>query len=182
MNDYVLILISAALVSHLFLQQQAASRLRVHVCGLACALSIMLAVTGGQLLEHLIVAPWQLQDLRMFLLLPWQGLLAWGIPQALARLRPEWPTQSLTWPILGNAMVLGLTLQVIGEQGKWLATLSWGVLAGLGFWLALELFDDLSQRSGHAQVPEALRGLPIALLGAGVMVMALSGLNGIFTQ
>ncbi|MCI0912941.1 MULTISPECIES: Rnf-Nqr domain containing protein [Pseudomonas] len=182
MNDYVLMLISAALVSHLFLRRQPASRLRVHVCGLACALSIMLAVTGGQLLEHLIVAPWQLQHLRLFLLLPWQALLAWGIPQTLARLRPQWPTQGLAWPLLGNAVVLGMALQVIGEQREWQATLSWAVLAGLGFWLALALFDDLNQRSEHAQVPEALRGLPIALLGAGVMGMALSGLNGMFTQ
>jgi electron transport complex protein RnfA len=182
MNDYVLVLISAALVSHLLLHRQPASRLRVHVCGLACALSIMLAVTGGQLLEHLIVAPWQLQELRMFLLLPWQALLAWGIPQTLARLRPQWPTQSLMWPILGNVMALGLTLQAIGEEGEWLATLSWGALAGLGFWLALALFDDLRQRCEHTQVPGALRGLPIALLGASVMGMAFSGLNGIFTQ
>jgi len=182
MNDYVLVLVSAALLSHLLLQQQPVSRLRLHVCGLACALSIALGVPGAQLLEHLVIAPWQLQDLRLFLLLPWLALLACGIPQALAKLRPDWPTAGLMWPILGNALLLGLALQTLGEQREWLATLTWGVLAGLGFWLALVLFDDLIQRSEHPDVPSALRGLPVALLGASVMTMAFSGLNGLFAQ
>ena len=40
MSDYVLVLISATLVNHLCLQQQPTSQLRLHVLGLACALSI----------------------------------------------------------------------------------------------------------------------------------------------
>jgi len=182
MNDYLLILASAALVSHLLLQRQPSSRLRLHVCGLAGALSITLGVTGGRLLEGLIVAPWHLQDLRLFLLLPWLGLLAWGIPQVLARLRPQWPCDHLALPLLGNAVLLGLALAVMADTPPWLATLSCGVLAGLGFWLALALFDDLHQRSQHAEIPTALRGLPITLIGTGVMALAFSGLNGLFTQ
>lgn len=182
MNDHALVLVSAALISHLFLQQQPASRLRLHVCGLACALSIVFGVTGGQLLERLIVVPWQLQDLRLFLLLPWMALLAWGVPRTLGELRPGWPTAGLSWLIMSNAVLLGLTLQAIGEQREWLATLGYGVLAGLGFWLALALFDDLIKRSEHPDVPNALRGLPVALIGAGVMTMAFSGLNGFLAQ
>ncbi|MFJ3075567.1 Rnf-Nqr domain containing protein [Pseudomonas sp. NPDC087029] len=182
MNDHVLVLVSAALVSHLFLQQQPLSRLRVHVCGLACALTIALGICGGQVLEHWVIAPWQLEDLRLFLLLPWLGLLAWGVTQALARLRPQWPSAGLMLPLLGNATALGLALQGMADQPGWLATLGCSVVAGLGFWLALALFDDLLQRSEHAEIPTALRGLPITLLGAGVMAMAFSGLNGLFAQ
>jgi len=182
MNDYLLILASATLVSHLLLQQQPSSRLRLHVCGLAGALSITLGVTGGQMLERLIVAPWHLQDLRLFLLLPWLGFLAWGVPQVLARLRPQWPRDHLALPLLGNALLLGLALTVMGATTSWFATLSYGVLAGLGFWLALALFDDLHQRSQHPDLPAPLRGLPITLIGTGLMALACSGFNGLFTQ
>lgn len=182
MNDYVLILVSAALVSHLYLQQRPLTRLRVHVCGLACALVIALALAGAQVLEWAFIAPWHLQDLRLFLLLPWLGLLAWGVPQGLARLRPQWPSSGLALPLLGNAVALGLSLQGVAEQHHWLATLGSGVLAGLGFWLALAVFDDLLQRSEHADMPLSLRGLPITLLGAGVMAIAFSGFNGLFSQ
>ena len=182
MNDYVLVLISAALLSDQFLQRHPRSRLGLHVCGLAGALSIIMGVLSGQLLEHVLVAPLHLQDLRLFLLLPWLALLAWGVPQVLARLRRDWPTAQLTWPLLNNAALLGLTLQLLGAQAQWLPTLGWAVLAGLGYWLALALFDDLNQRSQHTEVPAPLRGLPIALLGAGIMTMALSGINGLFMQ
>ncbi|MEN5302187.1 MULTISPECIES: Rnf-Nqr domain containing protein [unclassified Pseudomonas] len=182
MNDYLLILASAALFSHLLLQQQPLSRLRLQVCGLAGALSIALGASGGLALERLIVAPWQLQDLRLFLLLPWLALLAWGVPQVLGRLRAQWPTSNLALPLLGNALLLGLALQVTGDDTSALATLRWGALAGLGFWLALVLFDDLHQRCQHAEIPAALRGLPISLIGAGVMALAFSGFNGLFTQ
>ena len=126
MNDYMLILASAALVSHLLLQQQPLSRLRLHVCGLAGALCMALGASGGQALERLIVAPWQLQDLRLFLLLPWLALLAWGVPRALGGLRPQWPTGELALPLLGNAMLLGLTLQATADDVSVLATLRWG--------------------------------------------------------
>jgi len=182
MNDHALVLVSAALLSHLLLQQQPASRLRLHVCGLACALSIVFGVTGGQLLERLLVVPWQLQNLRLFLLLPWMALLAWGVTRALARLRPDWPTADLAWPIVTNALLLGLALQVIGEHRGWLATLGYGSVAGMGFWLALVLFADLMQRCEHPDVPNALRGLPVTLLCAGVMALAISGLNGLLGQ
>ncbi|WP_060483993.1 Rnf-Nqr domain containing protein [Pseudomonas sp. NBRC 111123] len=182
MNDYMLILASAALVSHLLLQKQPPSRLRLHVCGLAGAMSTALGVIGGQVLERVIVVPLHAQDLRLFLLLPWLGLLAWGLPQMLATLRPQWPTRHLARPMLGNALLLGLALQVTGTRTGALATLSVGILAGLGFWLALTLFDDLYQRSQHAEIPAALRGLPITLIGTGVMALAFSGFNGLFTQ
>ncbi|WP_449431469.1 Rnf-Nqr domain containing protein [Pseudomonas putida] len=182
MSDYILVLISAALVNHLFLQQQPLSRLRLHVLGLACALSLVLGVSGGQLLQRVVLAPWHLQDLQLFLLLPWLALVAWCVASLLAKLRPGWPTAELPAQLMGNVMLLGLTLQVLAEGSGWFASVTLGLALGLGFWLALMLFDDLGQRCEHADIPVALRGLPIQLMGAGVMAMALCGFNGLFTQ
>ncbi|NIF25788.1 electron transporter RnfA [Pantoea sp. Tr-811] len=177
MNDYVLTLLGAALVSHVLLPPS-----RLPGFGLACAVTTALGVCGGRLIEHWLIAPWQLEDLRLFLLLPWLAVLAWAGPLLLARLRPGMISQGLGTPILGNALVLGLALPAMAEHTPWLATLGWGIGAGLGFWLALTLFADLQQRTEHEQLPRALRGLPIALIGAGIMAMACSGLNGLFTQ
>jgi electron transport complex protein RnfA len=84
--------------------------------------------------------------------------------------------------LLGNVAVLGLLLQLGSDGSSVWQALAWGVIGGLGFWLALLLFADLRERSRHADVPAALRGLPIELIGAGVMAMALSSLSGLFTQ
>ncbi|MDZ5740875.1 Rnf-Nqr domain containing protein [Pseudomonas asiatica] len=182
MSDYILVLISAALVNHLCLQQQPFPRLHLHVHALACALCIALGVIGAQLLVRGVLAPLQAQDLALFLLLPWLAVLAWGVPWLLTRWRPSWPVTQLPALLLSNAVVLGLTLQQASDESTWLATLLQGLLAGGGFWLALVLFADLRQRSAHADVPGAMRGLPIELLGAGVMAMAFSGFNGLFAQ
>ncbi|WP_144170859.1 Rnf-Nqr domain containing protein [Pseudomonas sp. Kh13] len=182
MSDYILVLISAALVNHLCLQQQPLPRLHLHVHGLACTLCIALGMIGAQLLLHVVLAPFQAQDLALFLLLPWLAVLAWGVPWLLTRWHPTWPVTELPALLLSNAAGLGLTLQQANDDSTWLATLLQALLAGGGFWLALALFADLRQRSAHGEVPEALRGLPIELLGVGVMAMAFSGFNGLFAQ
>ncbi|MGE8058733.1 Rnf-Nqr domain containing protein [Pseudomonas sp. NPDC089547] len=182
MSDYILVLISAALVNHLCLLQQPAPRLHLHVHGLACALCIALGVIGAQLLMRGVLVPLRIPDLALFVLLPWLALLAWGVPTLLAKWRPSWPVTGLPALLLGNAAALGLALQQTRDNSTWLATLLQGLLAGGGFWLALSLFTDLRLRSAHADVPGALRGLPIELIGAGVMAMAFSGFNGLFVQ
>ncbi|MDZ3995788.1 Rnf-Nqr domain containing protein [Pseudomonas sp. Teo4] len=182
MNDYILILVSAALVSSLTLQRQPFSQLHVHVLGLTCALSILLGVSGGQLLARVLLAPWQLQDLQLFLFLPWLALVSLGVPYALARLRPDWPATTLPALIPAGAPLLGLLLQATAEGQGGLVVATSALLTGLGFWLALVLFNDLRQRTDQADIPASLRGLPIDLLGAGVMAMAFSGFNGLFTQ
>jgi electron transport complex protein RnfA len=80
----------------------------------------------------------------------------------------------------GNAAVLGLALQASDATLDPFATLALSLGGGLGFWLALCLFDDLRQRSDAA--PVALRDLPIELIGAGIMALAFLGFNGLFTS
>ncbi|MDR2305820.1 MAG: hypothetical protein LBE53_01260 [Paucimonas sp.] len=182
MNDYVLVLVSAALVNHLLLLPGPVDRVRLQALGLCVALLVMSTLIIGQCLLQWLLFPLQLQDLRLFLLLPLLAALAWVIPELIRRLRPQWPVDGLTPLLAGNALVLGLPLQLgEGRLDLW-PTLLQGVFAGLGFWLALALLADLRERSRHEQIPQALRGLPIELLGAGVMTMAFSGFNGLFTQ
>jgi len=177
MNDYLLVLISASLVNHLCLSPVPCSRLYLHVHGLACALCIALGVLGARLLMPLLAG-----DLELFLLLPWLALLAWGVPWLLARWQPAWPVAQLPALLSGNAVVLGLILQQASAEYTGFATLLQGLLAGGSFWLALVLFADLRQRCTHADIPGVLRGLPVELLAAGVMTLAFSGFNGLFSQ
>ncbi|MBV4490219.1 Rnf-Nqr domain containing protein [Pseudomonas oryzicola] len=177
MSDYLLVLISAALVNHLCLSQTPGPGLHLHVHGFACALCIALGAIGAKLAMPLLA-----EGLELFLLLPWLALLAWGVPWLLTRWQPSWPVAQLPALLLSNAAVLGLALQQASDQYTGFATLRQGLLAGGSFWLALALFADLRQRCTHADIPGVLRGLPIELLGAGVMAMAFSGLNGLFSQ
>ena len=175
MSDYVLVLVSAALVNHLALLGDPVERARVHLLGL-CAGLVLLALPIGLLLP----AAWR--DLQLLLLLPLLSALAWAMPTLLSRWRPDWPVDGLRPLLMGNAVVLGLLLQLVSDASSIGQALIYSVGAALGFWLALVLFADLRVRSHHPDLPVALRGLPIELIGAGVMALAFSGFNGLFTQ
>ncbi|MDF9620484.1 Rnf-Nqr domain containing protein [Pseudomonas entomophila] len=182
MSDYVLVLVSATLINLLALQPGQAKRDRLHVLGLCSGLLFLLGLPGGVLLERYVLAPLQWQGLQLYLFVPLMMALAWGLPHLLQRLRPNWPTNGLQPLLMGNVALLGLMLQLTAEGNDPWQALIRGALAGAGFWLALILFNDLRERSRHAEIPVALRGLPIELLGAGVMALAFSGFNGIFAQ
>ncbi|MBS9762442.1 Rnf-Nqr domain containing protein [Pseudomonas mosselii] len=182
MSDYVLILVSAALVNHLVLQAEPIERARLHALGLCSALMILVALPVGAWLHRQFLAPMELQNLQLFIFLPLLTALAWTLPNLLRRFRPSWPMHGLQPLLSANAVVLGLLLQLANDDADGWRVLVWAVISALGFWLALMLYADLEARCHHGEIPAALRGLPVKLIGSGVMAMALSGFNGLFTQ
>ncbi len=56
---------------------------------------------------------------------------------------------------------------------------SWrGICAGLGFTLAMLLMSGVRERLARADVPEPLKGMPIAFICTGLMAMAFLGFTG----
>ena len=97
----------------------------------------------------------------------------------LARGLPNLPFEGL-WPLLlGNAGVLGLALiNAQSDQGLLHAT-AMSLGAGLGFWLVLSLFSDLRERTTDNDIPLPFRGLPIDLIGAGLIAVIFLGFSGL---
>lgn len=191
MTELILVLISAALANNLVLHQalaidpalqpaDAAARPRVHALGLATLLLIVLTVGPGQLLVEYGLRPLQLDSLRLFIFLPLCVLLIDPVLSLLQRQLPNWPFNGLKPLLLGNAALLGLCLQINNTTPGPLTTLAVCLGSGLGFWLVLSLLDDLHQRTEHDAIPLPFRGLPITLIGAGIMAMGFLGLNGLF--
>jgi len=187
MTDMLLTLVSTALISNLVLQMPLAvdpvlastvdSRRRVHALGIATSVLMLLSSLLGYLLDHYLLQPLALTSLRLFVFLPVTVLLIHPLLRVLARQLPKLPFDGL-WPLLlGNAGVLGVV--VLGTQDDkglvHMAALSLG--AGLGFWLVLSLFSDLRQRIADNDIPLPFRGLPVALISAGLMAVAFLGFN-----
>jgi len=66
------------------------------------------------------------------------------------------------------------------ESFTWgLLAVSWrGICAGIGFTLAMLLMSGVRERLAHVDVPEPLKGVPVAFICAGLMAMAFLGFNG----
>lgn len=176
MNELILILPVASLLSLWLLQGE---RPRLRALAAATALLLSVATPLAWLLQHAVLAPLGLSHLLLFGLLPLLALLAWASLRLLAKLRPHWQQQALWLPVLGNGAALALAVQVAQREIGLGQALLLGLASALGLCLVLLLLADLLQRIDQAAVPAALRGLPLMLIGTGLLGLALLGLNGL---
>ncbi len=80
--------------------------------------------------------------------------------------------------ITTNCAVLGVALLNVQQQNSLLESATFGLGAAVGFGLVLVLFSAIRERLEMANVPPAFRGLPIALMTAGIMSLAFMGFTG----
>ncbi len=73
------------------------------------------------------------------------------------------------------------TIRLLAEQSffQGLVAATWqGVAAGLGFTLAMLLMSGVRERLAYADIPESLKGIPVAFICTGLMAMAFLGFTG----
>lgn len=81
--------------------------------------------------------------------------------------------------ITTNCAVLGAALLNIRNGYHFWQSVVFGFFAGVGFLAAILIFAGVRERLAYASPPESFRGLPLALLSAGLIAMAFSGFSGI---
>ena len=81
--------------------------------------------------------------------------------------------------ITTNCAVLGLAILNIQNEFLLLETIVNALGAAVGFTLAIVLFAGIRERLELADVPESLKGFPIALITAGLMSIAFLGFSSL---
>ena len=77
--------------------------------------------------------------------------------------------------ITTNCAVLGVAIITIQKEFDLLTGVIYSVSTALGFALALVLFAGIRERLDVEDVPQGMRGVPIALITAGLLAMAFMG-------
>jgi len=186
MTELLLTLISAALINNLVLHWPlgvdpvlGSERPQVHALGIATTCLMLIVGILGYALYHWLLVPLGLTSLRLFVFLPLSVLLIAPLLKLLSRLLVKFSFDGL-WPLLlGNAGVLGLTLLNAQDDKGIFHAIALSLGAGLGFWLVLSLFSDLRQRTLDNDIPLPFRGLPIELIGAGLIAVIFLGFSGL---
>ena len=89
--------------------------------------------------------------------------------------------------ITTNCAVLGVALMVVqkqfsfGGEAKMLnlgESVVFAVASAIGFGLAITLFAAIREQLQMSEVPKPFRGIPIALITAGIMALAFMGFSG----
>ena len=148
----------------------------------AATLITVLALTMGVAITWLIdtwlLQAYDLRELRLLALIlaivgavPLVTLVA-GLPgttrvQALDAYRPLMTT---------HCVLLGAALLVTHEAATLTSAITWAIATGAGFSGMLALFAQLRERLEAADVPAPFRGAGIALVTAGLMSLAFSGI------
>jgi len=81
--------------------------------------------------------------------------------------------------ITTNCAVLGAALVNVEQNYDFLRSVVFGFSAAVGFTLAITVFAGVKMKLRFADPPKSFRGVPIALITAGLIAMAFSGFSGI---
>ncbi|MCR4829288.1 MAG: electron transport complex protein RnfA [Bacteroidales bacterium] len=81
--------------------------------------------------------------------------------------------------ITTNCAVLGVAILVIQKEMNLLQSTIYSASIALGFTLALVIFAGIREQMELTGVPKGMKGVPIALVTAGILAMAFMGFGGI---
>ena len=150
--------------------------------GLCLTLVMVLGVLGGWLLNFLVLLRFGLthfQVLAFALLIP--GLVAGlrsffraCVPELSRRADENLASSSTNGAALGSALLVAQRSYSLGSA------LIFALCGGIGATLALASFASLQKEVDLNRCPRAFRGVPIQLITAGLMAMALVGYYGLY--
>ena len=81
--------------------------------------------------------------------------------------------------ITTNCAVLGVAIININDNMTFINSVLNGIFTGIGFTFVILLMAGLRERLDKAEVPPAMKGMPIALVTAGCMALAFLGFSGL---
>ena len=81
--------------------------------------------------------------------------------------------------ITTNCVILGVAINVIDYNYNLLHGVVFAFSTAIGYGLALTMFAGVRESLALVNVPEGMKGTPIALIVAGIMAMAFMGFSGV---
>jgi len=78
-----------------------------------------------------------------------------------------------------NCAVLGLVQINIANRNNFFESMTYALGTGLGFGFVMIIFTAMREQLKAADVSKSFKGIPIALISAGIMALAFFGLTGL---
>jgi len=190
MTDYLLILLSTALVNNVVLVKflglcpfmGVSNKLDSAVCmGLATTFVLTLAAVASWLLEHFVLQPLHVEFLRILTFILVIAAVVQLTEMVVRKFSPAlYQVLGIFLPLITtNCAVLGVALLNIQEDHGFLDSMLYGFGSALGFTLVMVIFAGLRARLALAQVPAAFAGAPIGFVVAGLLSLAFMGFAGL---
>lgn len=141
---------------------------------------MLLATAATWPIYHYLLAPNGLGYLQTIVFILVIATLVQFIEMFLRRFIPAlYSALGIYLPLITtNCAVLGAALLNIQNGYNFLESIAYGFSAAAGFTLAIVIFAGVRVRLSFADPPKSFRGIPIAMIAAGLIAMAFSGFSG----
>lgn len=149
--------------------------------GMAVAFVMGLATCATWLLQHYILLPFDLVYVQTIVFILVIAILVQMLEIVLKKASPAlYAALGVYLPLITtNCAVLGVAIIVAQKDFGFVHSLVYALATAGGFALALTLFAAIRTQLELADVPRPMRGVPVALIVAGILAMAFMGFAGI---
>ena len=188
--EYVLMIIAAVFVNNIILSQflgicpflGVSSKISTGV-GMGAAVLFVMAVATmvTYLMQHYVLIPLGLGFLQTISFILIIAVLVQMVEIMLKKLSPPlYQALGIYLPLITtNCAVLGIALLVIQKDFNLMQSVVYAMANALGFTVAIVIFAGIREQLELAEVPKAMKGVPISLLVAGILAMAFMGFTGL---
>lgn len=190
MLEYIAVIFSAILVNNIVFSQFlgicpfiGVSKNLESAFGMGMAVTFVMAVATAVtwLLQHYVLVPLGLVYVQTISFILVIAVLVQMLEIMMKKVSPSlYAALGVFLPLITtNCAVLGVAIIVAQKDFGFLYSLVYAVATALGFALALTVFAGIRTQLALADVPRSMRGVPIALIVAGILAMAFMGFSGI---
>lgn len=197
--EIVIIFISAIFVNNIVLTQflgicpfLGVSKKVSTAIGMSAAVAFVMAIATlfTWLLQYYVLIPWSIEFLQTVSFILVIAGLVQMVEIIIKKISPAlYQALGIFLPLITtNCVVLGVAIQVVSNEYNFSSgshmlglgqSVVFAVATALGYGLALTLFAGIREQLELSNVPKAFKGVPIALLTAGLMAMAFMGFSGL---
>ncbi len=151
--------------------------------GMGMAVTFVMAVATAVtwLLQHFVLAPLGLVYVQTIAFILVIAVLVQMLEIVMKKTSPAlYAALGVFLPLITtNCAVLGVAIIIAQRDFGFLHSLVYTVATALGFAMALALMAGIRMQLELSDVPRSMRGVPIALITAGILAMAFMGFAGI---
>ena len=190
MGDYLLLIVSAILVSNIVLARYlgncpflGVSQKMDTAVGMGMAVIFVVTLAGmiTWVVQYAILNPLGLEYLRTIAFILVIASLVQLVEMFLQKSVPAlYKALGIFLPLITtDSAVLGIAIINIQEEFNFMQTVVFSFASAVGFSLAMVLLASLRERFPTARIPSAFAGMPIAMITVGLLALAFLGFTGL---
>lgn len=188
--EYIFIIISAIFVNNIVLSQflgicpfLGVSNKVVTSLGMGGAVTFVITIASivAFVLQYYVLVPLGIEYMQTIVFILVIAALVQMVEIMLKKLSPAlYQALGIFLPLITtNCAVLGVAILLVQKEFNLMESVVFAISTAIGFTVALVLFAGLRERIELSNVPKALKGIPIALITAGILAMAFMGFSGL---